>query len=151
MDTWSQASQASWDRWNENPEWGYPQLGPYSPAYVGNHQGCVPMTTEPQIQWWVEKMDAGERSERSMGPKSRCVGSMCPTNLGKTQSLRVSERKDDGMDGGHTKAFLMFPDLCVILQKSVLAWHWSNCRQLCTASIESELFYNRVFRRHTRQ
>ena len=107
MNTWS---QSSWDRLN--PEWlGYPssQLG--GPAYVG--QGCVPVptpamnaaggghpdvttvTTEPQIQWWVEKIDAGERSERSMGPKSRCVGSMCPTNLGKTQSLRVSERKDE--------------------------------------------------------
>ena len=117
MDTWSQASQASWDRWNElNPEWGYPgypgQLGPNSPAgpaYVGNHQGCVPMTTEPQIQWWVEKMDAGERSERSMGPKSRCVGSMCPTNLGKTQSLRVSERKDDGWNGWRTHQSL--PDV----------------------------------------
>ena len=58
--------------------------------------GHSPDVADPQIQWWVEKIDAGTAIPTL---KSRSVGSMCPTNLGKQQTLRVSDRKDTGQRG----------------------------------------------------
>ena len=70
----------------------YPRVGP-----VPLPQRSPDVADEPQIQWWVDKIDAGGAIER--GCKSRSVGSMCPTNLGKAQTLRVSDRKDTTQRG----------------------------------------------------